>query len=182
MTAPTLSFVTLGKPQPKGAHTSFVPRRKDGSLVMRHDGRPMVVTKDSNPQQISTQQDLARAALVARTEAGEGLWDGPVSVDCRYYFPRNKGHTGTGRNTGLLKDSAPRFPVTSAGDIDKLDRQVLDALTGTILRDDNQVVLCMSSKHYSEGDEPPLTEVEVSRIQPATVGQQVVREQLALAS
>jgi Holliday junction resolvase RusA-like endonuclease len=175
-------FTVIGKPQPKGAHTSFVPRYKDGSYVTRFDGRPLVVTKDSNPEQISTQQDLARAALIARTQAKESLWDGPVSVVCRYYFPRLAGHKGTGRNAGLLKDSAPRYPLTSAGDVDKLDRQVLDALSGTVITDDKLVVISVSSKHYAEGDDPPRTEVEVQQVEPRTVGEQIPVEQLALAA
>lgn len=179
----TLRFVVLGKPQPKGAHTSFVPRRSDGSYVTRFDGRPMVVTKDSNPEQIATQQDLARAALVARMEAHKPLWDGPVRVVCRYYFRRPKGHYGTGRNAGLLKDSAPRFPTSrSTGDIDKLDRLVFDALSGTILEDDKLVCGGEHSKHYAEGDEAPRTEVEVSAVEPRTVGVVVADSQLALVA
>jgi Holliday junction resolvase RusA-like endonuclease len=177
----TLRFTTYGKPQPKGAHTSFVPRRKDGSLVTRIDGAPVVVTKDTNDDQQSAQQAVALAALAARTAAGSGISDGPVTVNRRYYFARGKGHYGTGRNAGLLKDSAPLYPVTKA-DIDKLDRLVFDALTGTIIRDDKLVVGGEHSKHFAEGDDPPRTEVEVSVLEQQTVGVVMDDSQLALAA
>jgi Holliday junction resolvase RusA-like endonuclease len=176
----TISFSVLGKPQSKGAHTSFVPTRKDGSWAVRPNGRPLVVTKDTNDNQFAAQQGLAKAALAARVEAEVGIIDGPVRVERRYYFVRPKSHYGTGKNAGLLKDSAPLLPITAA-DLDKLDRLVFDALTGTVIRDDKLVCAGEPLKFYAEGDEPPRTEVEVSAIEPTTVGQQVVREQLALA-
>jgi Holliday junction resolvase RusA-like endonuclease len=177
----TITFTHIGKPQSKGAHTSFIPRRRDGSMVTRRDGAPMVVTKDTNPKQEQAQRDLATTALVARSEAGEGVWLSPVVVTMRFYFDRNKGHYGTGRNAGVIKESAPAHPVT-APDLDKLERQVLDALTGVIVRDDQQVVQALSSKHYVEGDQPARTEVEVSAIEQQTVGMVVADEQMALAA
>jgi Holliday junction resolvase RusA-like endonuclease len=177
----TIAFTHLGKPQPKGAHTSFVPRRKDGSLVTRANGAPVVVTKDSNPRQEGAQQSLAQLALAARIEAGVGLWDGPVTVTRRYFFPRNKGHYGSGKNAGVLKDSAPALPVTAA-DIDKLDRLVFDALTGTVIRDDKQICAGGHSKHYAEGDDPPRTEVEISVIEQRTIGGIAAAPQLQIAA
>ena len=179
--SPTLRFVALGKPQPKGAHTSFVPKRGDGSYVTRWDGKPVVVTKDTNDKQEAAQRDLALAAMEARTCAGWGVLDGPVALEISYFFARNKGHYGTGRNAGLLKDSAPAHPVTAA-DVDKLERLVLDSLTGTLLRDDKLVVRCTHAKCYAEGDDPPRIEVAVTPIEPETVGKQVADFQLAMAA
>src|ERR1700684_1338889 len=100
----TITFTVVGKPQPKGAHTSFVPQRRDGSLVTRFDGRPVVVTKDSNDNQEAAQRDVKLEAAAPRTLGGEPMWHGPVTVEIAYFFKRKKGDYGTGRNAGLLKD------------------------------------------------------------------------------
>lgn len=177
-----IAFTVIGKPQAKGAHTSFVPRRGDGSIVTRSNGAPMVVTKDSNPAQKASQEEVARCALAARVAADVGLWDGPALVERRYYFTRPVGHYGTGRNAGILRDSAPAYPLTTGGDIDKLDRLLFDALTGTVLRDDKQIVGGSEAKLYAEGDEPPRMEITVILIGRDAVGVQVAAEQLALAA
>ena len=57
---------------------------------------------------------------------------GPVCVDLEFYFRRPKNHFGTGKNAHTLKDSVPYHPC-SRGDVDKLARAVLDALTGDVL-------------------------------------------------
>ena len=177
----TITFTALGKPQPKGAHTSFVPRRGDGSLVMRRDGAPMVITKDSNERQEQAQGELMRIAQQARLAVGEPVWEGPVAVTVRYFFRRPKHHYGTGRNARVLKDGAPAHPISSA-DLDKLDRLVFDALTATVIRDDKQIVAGLHSKHFADGDGLARTEVEVTRIVPETVGVVVPDDQLALVA
>jgi Holliday junction resolvase RusA-like endonuclease len=66
----------------------------------------------------------------------------PVAVQITFTFARPASHFGTGRNAAFVKASAPRFPSSHAvGDIDKLARACLDALTdaGTFA-DDSQVV------------------------------------------
>ncbi len=177
----TIAFSCLGRPQPKGAHTSFVPTYKDGSPVIGYGGKPKVVTKDTNKNVEPAQEALAVAALSARNRAAERIWDGPAAVTIRYFFARNKGDYGTGRNANTLKESAPTYPLTRA-DIDKLERTVFDALTGTILRDDKLVVDCTHSKRFVEEGEPERVEVEVELIEQQTVGVVTPREQLALAA
>jgi len=80
---------------------------------------------------------------VVAFHANEGWRDGPtdaaVLVECTFAFRRPRGHYGTGRNAGQLKASAPVYK-TSAPDLDKLVRAVLDALTGVVFVDDKQVV------------------------------------------
>jgi Holliday junction resolvase RusA-like endonuclease len=175
-----ISFTVIGRPQPKGAHSSFVPKRKDGSYATRWDGAPKVVTRDSNPHQEAAQSALAKAALAAREAAGEGKWLGPVETTISYVFERNASDFGTGRNAGVLKASAAAHPVTRP-DIDKLERLVLDALTGVVILDDKQVIRCTHVKRWVHGDEPPHVEVEVRQLEDA-VGEVVDDEQLELAA
>ena len=72
------------------------------------------------------------------------FYGGPVTVSLRFAFVRPASHYGTGRNAANLKASAPLYPATrhhkSGGDIDKLVRAVLDAMTGVVYADDSQVV------------------------------------------
>jgi crossover junction endodeoxyribonuclease RusA len=77
----------------------------------------------------------------ARQAAGPARWDGPVHVDLTFVFVRPAAHYGTGRNARVLKPSAPAFPATRGqGDVDKLARAVLDALTASgVFLDDSQV-------------------------------------------
>ena len=77
-------------------------------------------------------------------------FDGPVKVEVSFYLPRPKSHYGTGRNAGVLKESALRYP-TGVPDIDKLCRSTLDVLKeGGAYHDDAQVVHLVASKVYVE--------------------------------
>jgi len=71
----------------------------------------------------------------------------PVRVDLTFYLQRPKGHFGTGRNAGIVKGSAPAVPDKKP-DKDKLERAVLDALTGAVYIDDCQVVTGTTTKAY----------------------------------
>jgi len=73
---------------------------------------------------------------------------GPVQVIAVFFFPRPKGHYGTGRNATVLRPSAPMFP-DGRPDLDKLARAVLDGLTqGGAFKDDSQVCELLTRKKY----------------------------------
>ena len=72
-----------------------------------------------------------------------------VAVECIFVSVRPKGHYGTGRNSGRLKESAPLLPAFQP-DGDKLLRTVLDALTGVCFVDDGQVTTAITHKVYGE--------------------------------
>ena len=86
-----------------------------------------------------------------RTEAQAAFpvpLDGAVTVEVVFFLPRPKSHFGTGRNAGILKDSAPHHP-TGVPDIDKLCRSTLDGLKeGGAYHDDAQVVNLIARKNY----------------------------------
>ena len=75
---------------------------------------------------------------------------GPVRVWVRFTFTRPASHYRTGRNAHRLKDTAPRFPGRSCGDVDKLQRAIFDALTDAgVWGDDTQVVDVRALKFYA---------------------------------
>ena len=78
---------------------------------------------------------------------------GPLTLTVYFYLPRPKAHYGTGRNAGILKDSAPVEHLTMP-DLDKLVRAVGDALTRLAWRDDSQIVAWHAYKQYAATDHP----------------------------
>jgi Holliday junction resolvase RusA-like endonuclease len=83
-----------------------------------------------------------------------------VEVDVTFFLARPLNQQGTGRNAGIVKDSAPAAPVVLP-DVDKLARAALDALTGVAYEDDSQVVELRVRKRYASGE--PWTEIRVRR-------------------
>lgn len=126
-----------GKARPEGALT--IGNRSDGGRYLRHSGG----------------QDLASWKRAIAETVGPLVTEpetGAVRVDATFYVARPKGHYGTGRNAGRLRESAPAFPTKrSGGDLDKLARGLLDALTGCAFLDDSQVTDLRMRKRYADG-------------------------------
>jgi Holliday junction resolvase RusA-like endonuclease len=167
---PDLTVTVTGRPKTKGSAASFVPRRRDGSLVTRANGQPMVV-------QATDADAKAWAAAISDACAREmalGCVDlirsAAVRIELTFVLPRGKGHFGTGRNAGLLKDSAPAFPAVRP-DVDKLTRNVLDAMKGVVYGDDGQVTELLVRKVFGE---PARLEIGVWRL-PGSVGEMTLR-------
>ena len=104
--------------------------------------------RDANGATLDPWRDNVRSMAIKAVEADTGFGTDPVNVNIYFTFARPDGHFGTGRNAGTVKDSAPPFPSSHAmGDIDKLVRACLDALTDAgVWKDDSQVVLLTASK------------------------------------
>lgn len=84
----------------------------------------------------------------------------PVSIAILFHFTRPKSHY---TSTGKLKAAAPRnvYPARR-GDIDKLCRSTLDAITGPLIKDDAQVINLMAAVVWSMFDGVTI-ELEQSR-------------------
>lgn len=95
--------------------------------------------------------------------AGRVAWDGPVAVRATFYMPRPVSHYGTGRNAGVVKASAPVWPVSrNRDDLDKFVRLVGDALVvGGALVDDSQVVVWRAEKRFHDAGGGGYTWVEL---------------------
>lgn len=163
-----LTFTVYGHPEPAGSKKAYVPK-----------GWTRAVVTDANPNAKAWKQEIATTAQAVfnRQHGPTGLTEHvellarPFMVDLTFYLARPKGHYGTGRNAGVLKPSAPRYPAVKP-DIDKLSRAVLDALTRVLWRDDAQVVQKFASKVYGTPEcvivtvcpLNPNTEVEPERL------------------
>lgn len=128
--APALSVWVSGTPAPQGSLKAFVR------------GKRAIITsanKHTMPWRATVRQQLIDAGH------GRELLDSPVRIVMEFYMPRPKGHYG---KKGL-RMSAPPYPTVKP-DLDKLERAVLDALTGVVLWDDARVVEIHSKKRWAE--------------------------------
>lgn len=116
------SLFIPGKPLTKGSWRP-VKSKTTGKIFMKSD----------NKEAPFWQQTIK--ILVKNKMAGI-IWDGPVSLILEYYFLKPK--------------SVKRTYPTVKPDIDKLERLVLDALTGVVYRDDAQVIKVHHKKLYGE--------------------------------
>jgi Holliday junction resolvase RusA-like endonuclease len=128
-----ISFYVPGKPQPGGSKRPFlIP------------GTKRINVTDANKHVGGWKQDVKVFAHQAYQGA---LLRGPLLVRCTFCIERPKGHYRTGKNSHLLKDSAPAYPL-SKPDATKLFRSTEDALTGVIWKDDAQIVVQIIKKVY----------------------------------
>lgn len=141
-------------------HVPGVPVSQGSMKAFVVNGRARV-THSNSPE---LREYRARVAYGAK-DIGLEVVDGPIAMEIRFFLQRPKGHFGTGRNAGHVKDSAPDYPTTKP-DLDKCVRAVLDSLTGVAYRDDSQVVDLTVSKDYA--DTAPETYVGIMRVPSST--------------
>jgi Holliday junction resolvase RusA-like endonuclease len=118
-------FFVSGTPEQQGSTRAFV-----------RGGRAYITTTNKN---LHSWRDLIR--VVAQEYAGT-VHTQAISITATFFMPKPK--------------SAPKKKIrmTKRPDLDKLIRSVLDALTGTLYKDDSQVdVLCVE-KRYADGTDP----------------------------
>jgi crossover junction endodeoxyribonuclease RusA len=130
----TLTFDVLGTPAPQGSK--------------RHLGNGVMV--ESSKHVKPWRQDIRAIALDHKPPSWHH--DLPVTVAITFRYQRPASHH---RTNGTLKPSAPQYLITRKGDIDKLSRAVLDALTGILFLDDAQVVSLTATKRFTIPPELP---------------------------
>lgn len=126
-------FFVPGVPVPGGSKRPFALRRKDGSIVTRPGGSPIInVTDDSGARGKNWRSVVSLAARQAFW--GQPL-DGVLSIVVDFVMARPKAHFRTGKHAGELRDDAPVFHTVKP-DATKLLRSLEDACTGILWRDD----------------------------------------------
>lgn len=152
MTEPKLlcAFTVPGEPVPKGSMRAILP--KGGK-------RPVAIPSNAAKQTRWTEtiRHYARAAIDSIPGHSQ---EGPFAVRILFYVRAPK---SLPRNRDVWPTRRP--------DADKLCRCLLDGLTGTVWRDDSQVVRCIVEKRYAgrqqDIDGPagePRAVIHVSRI------------------
>lgn len=151
-----LTFTVYGHAEPAGSKRAFAIKR---------DGVPTgkVTVVDANRHAKTWQREVRDVAREVLAETDTELLTGPLVVSFTFYAIRPRGHYGTGRNTDLLKPSAPPYP-TGRPDSLKLARGTEDALTGLVWRDDAQVVTLTVRKRYGA---PERCEILIQAAAPA---------------
>jgi Holliday junction resolvase RusA-like endonuclease len=89
----------------------------------------------------------------------------PLWLDCTFYVKRPKGHYGTGRNAGVLKDWTPEYP-TGKPDLSNLVKMVEDCLVlARVMADDDQVVeMSRPQKLYVRYGEQPRSVIRIRAV------------------
>ena len=121
-------FFVPGRPVSQGSKT----------VVFSAEGRPRLIDgRGSRPRALAAWRDAVAQTAFVWTR-GRQL-EGPVVVECVFFLARPK-----------RQSPARDWPIQRAsGDVDKLARAVLDALTGVAFADDVQVVGLRATKQWA---------------------------------
>lgn len=115
-------------------------------------GRPRFTVRGGfartyTPAETLTHENFIRSCALDVFQGVEPI-DGPIALSAVFYLARPKSHFGSGRNAGVLKDSAPAYP-TGKPDTDNVLKAVMDGLTlAKVWTDDARVVRCQAEKSY----------------------------------
>lgn len=143
----TIKLTVLGEPLAQKRHR-HASRDRNGRPL------PFVMTYDPS------EKDKQSLREVVQSKAPDKPLQGPLRVDLYLYYARLKGHYGTGKNAGKVKDSAPLWKITKP-DRDNADKIVLDSLNKIFWIDDAQVCDGRILKQYSE---KPRTEIYITQL------------------
>lgn len=137
-------FTVPGKPATAGSKRAYVYYPKEG-------GRPKAAVTPDNLRQVPFMAAVAHAADLAMREAEHTLVSGAMKLIVTVGVLRPRNHFRTGKNAALLKESAPKHPISRPDSL-KICRAVEDAMSGIVYRDDSQIVLHEIEKHYADSD------------------------------
>lgn len=135
-----LRITVVGIPAPQGSKRGFY-----------NQGTGRVQMVESSKKVKPWRQDVKAAAIQAMEAVGWATTAEPVELVITFLMPRPGYHYGTGRNAGVLKQTAPTW-VSKKPDVSKLVRSTEDALTeAQVYRDDAQVARLVVDQVYADG-------------------------------
>ena len=130
-------------------------------VIVRSAGAPQGSKKNlGNGVMIESSQRVKPFRQDVKYAAAEVIpadWDraADMAVKVDFHFRRPQSHL---TSKGALTKKAPLYPIgRNIGDLDKLCRSLLDALTGVVFHDDSQVIDLVSRKRYSDSDQTIIT-------------------------
>lgn len=147
-------FTRAGRPRTKGSLRATCTR------VPGHKIRYQEETRDSG----LWRKQMAKAAQVAHLKATDGVlfnYAGAVEVKATFVFERTESAAG-----GPIPSHDTPYPTDiHLGDIDKLTRNLLDALTDShVIADDSYVVSIQCHKRWARAGEDPGVIVRVDAL------------------
>ncbi len=143
ITATALKFFVPGRPAPQGSK--------------RHVGRGVLI--ESSKELQPWRERVALAAHNAMHAAGTTLFTTAVTVNLEFVMRRP---------LSTPKSYTPH--ATRQPDLDKLQRAILDAITGTVLADDALVVEIHARKRLAAHAEAPGVAITVDTLPPPARG------------
>ncbi len=123
------------------------PRSKAFHHARRKDGRPFSLDSDTSRSWQKTIAEVVR--YCGRSEMCPP--GAAIELSLEFLLRRQKGEIGQEEVDGQLLAARRKGKI----DIDKLERAVLDALTGVIYKDDSQVTRVVKIKRVCDADEVP---------------------------
>lgn len=134
-----VAFSVAGDPVPQGSMRAF---RRGNRAFVTHDKGPRL-------------EDWRNAiGWAARAECSQ-VMEGPVRVVATFRLSRPKS-----------RPKKHHWPDRKP-DADKLARSLLDAISGVVIRDDNQVCVLVVKKTYAGTEEQPGVDVTISTLEEA---------------
>lgn len=163
-----MEFFVPGLPAPGGSK-SFIPIwRRGGELItVVRNGRVWPVIRVVDSADVGSNR-VSKWKNVVRGYAGEFMcgarpYQCPVRVEFVFFMPRPQFHLGTGKNAGIVKESAPQFHTVKP-DALKLARSTEDALTGIVFDDDAANVSIQSEKRWCNYGEQSGVLIRIKRL------------------
>jgi len=125
----------------------------------RPQGNPQQITKNYHRYPSTTVEHRNNVIRHLGDVWNQPPIDGPVKLMAAFSFQRPKAHYGTGRNSEVLKLSAPVEHIQTP-DTDKLLRLLCDALTiAGVIVDDRLIVAVVGRKCWADGQPGTLLRV-----------------------
>ena len=142
----SIEIIVLGTPAPQGSKHGYAIKAKG-----EYTGKVAQVESSAKVKPWRMAVKYAALNEISMLDWIYQPMSGAVVLEVTFRLPRPKSHYGTGRNTMLLKPSAPLRP-TGRPDLDKLLRSTFDALgEAGVWGDDAQVVSVLGMKVYADG-------------------------------
>ena len=135
-----INFFVPGVPKPQGSKRAFVNPKTNRAVIVEDNSK--------------TRDWRGDVKIFAREAYLGAPMEKAVHVQVQFIMPRPKSTPKT----------RPTPRATKKPDVDKLLRTILDALTGTVWRDDSQVVYLLGTKRIAEIDEQPGARIRVEEL------------------
>ena len=137
-----IEFTIPGKPIAMQRHRSFI---KGGKIAK------------FNPQDKLKKQKQIEVKIL--TDIKKPITH-PINLIFHFFFKRPKNHFGTGKNSEILKESAPQYHIIRP-DTDNMIKFYMDVFNGIIYHDDSQVINLIAHKRYCQNNDVECTQVSV---------------------